>query len=66
METQVKVEGMSCGHCTAAVEGEIAKIPGVETVKADLAQGLATVKHDGSVALDAIREAVEEAGFDVG
>ncbi|MDR3052380.1 MAG: cation transporter [Coriobacteriales bacterium] len=64
-KTEVRIEGMHCAHCTSAVEGEIGRIPGVQKVKADLKKGTAIIKHDGSVALEALRHAVEEAGFAV-
>jgi len=57
-----EVAGMSCGHCTAAVEAEVAALPGVEAVEADLATKLVTVR---GAALDdsAVRTAIEEAGY---
>ena len=36
MEIVYTVSGMSCGHCKAAVEEEVARVPGVEFVNADL------------------------------
>jgi len=62
-KTEVKIEGMSCGHCTAAVEEAIGKLPGVKKVKASVDAAAATIKHDGTLALDAVKAAVEEAGF---
>ncbi len=34
-EKTLNVEGMSCGHCKAAVEEELNKLPGVEYSNAD-------------------------------
>jgi copper ion binding protein len=65
MKTELNISGMSCGHCTAAVEAEIARIPGVRSVKADLKKQNVVVKHDDSVAVAALAEAVAEAGFSV-
>ncbi len=58
------VPGMTCGHCEAAVKGEVGKIVGVTDVAVDLATKLVTVS--GS-ALDstAIVAAIDEAGFEV-
>ena len=64
-ETVVKVVGMSCGHCTAAVEEALTKLPGVEQASADLATGRVSIRQDGSVSAAAIAEAVAEAGFDL-
>jgi copper chaperone len=67
MQNQViKINGMSCGHCVMAVEKSIKKLPGIEDVKVQLAEGLATVYYDESkVSLDAIAESIEEAGYSV-
>lgn len=58
------VPGMTCGHCEAAVKGEVAKVAGVTDVAVDLATKLVTVNGSAldSVALVA---AIDEAGFEV-
>jgi copper chaperone len=61
---QIKIEGMTCGHCTAAVEKALSCVPGVEkVVDVSLATGVATV--EGSVAVDALTTAVKDAGYTV-
>lgn len=62
-ETIVKIEGMSCGHCTAAVEKALKAVAGVETVQVDLDKKQAVVT--GAASLAAMREAIEDIGFDV-
>ena len=58
------VPGMSCGHCQAAVIGEVEKVAGVSAVDVDLESKQVTVA--GSDLDDAaIRAAVDEAGYDV-
>lgn len=65
-ETRLDVEGMSCGHCKAAVEGELGKLAGVERSEADFERGTVEVRHDESrVTVGDLREAVEEAGYRV-
>ena len=59
-----RVPGMSCGHCKAAVEGELARVPGVERAEADLETKLVTVSGEHLVD-DALRAAIEEAGYEV-
>lgn len=62
-----EVSGMTCGHCVAAVEGEVAKVAGVTAVRVDLETKRVTVQGDGvtSPSADtAIRAAIEEAGFE--
>ena len=63
-ELTFSVPGMTCGHCEAAVKGEVGKVAGVTDVAVDLETKLVTVS--GS-ALDttAIVAAIDEAGFEV-
>ncbi len=56
------VHGMTCGHCQQAVRDEVAKVPGVTAVQADLSSGQLTVTGDGYTD-DQIRGAVDEAGY---
>jgi copper ion binding protein len=62
-KTVLRVGGMSCQHCVKAVTDALAALPGVEKVKVDLKKGEAKVKHDTSVAIQAMKDAVVEAGF---
>jgi copper chaperone len=57
------VPGISCGHCKAAIEGEVASITGVEEVAVDV--DARTVTVIGDVADGEIRSAIDEAGYDV-
>lgn len=59
------VEGMTCGHCKAAVEEEIGGIAGVTSVEADLSTGNVTVTADDTATIDdsAVAAAVDEAGY---
>lgn len=60
----LKVQGMSCGHCVNAVEGAVSKLGA--TAKVDLASSSVVVEFDESkVALSAIKEAIEDQGYDV-
>lgn len=61
----VKIEGMSCGHCTASVESALRAVAGVTDVKVDLAAQSATVVGDAPMTGDALAEAVSGVGFDV-
>ena len=62
-ETIIKIEGMSCGHCKAAVEKALQAVAGVENAVVDLEKKQAVVT--GNAAMEAMREAVEDAGYDV-
>lgn len=60
----LKVEGMSCNHCVTAVEKAVNHAGA--TGKVNLAAGKVDVQFDEkSVSLDAIKEAIEEQGYDV-
>ncbi len=60
-----RVDGMTCGHCVAAVTEEVGALAGVSTVDVDLDSGLVTVTSDGQLDADDVRLAVEEAGYRV-
>jgi copper chaperone len=59
------VKGMTCGHCVNAVTEEITKIDGVTNVDIDLASGLVTIASERDLGADEVREAVDEAGYEV-
>jgi copper chaperone len=58
------VPGVHCGHCRAAIERELAPIPGVSSVT--VALETKTVSVTGERLDDAaVRAAIDEAGYDV-
>lgn len=57
------VPGISCGHCKAAIEGEVAGVAGVESVTVDVDTKRVTVLGEADDA--AIRAAIDEAGYEV-
>ncbi|GAA2275958.1 heavy-metal-associated domain-containing protein [Streptomyces atrovirens] len=63
--TVYKVSGMSCGHCEGAVSGEISQIPGVSSVQAVASSGEVTVVSAAPLDEEAVRAAVDEAGFEL-
>jgi copper chaperone len=66
MEKQTyTVAGMTCGHCVSAVTEEVGKIPGVLDVRVDLATGAVDVASAAPVDTSAVRDAVEEAGYEL-
>jgi copper chaperone CopZ len=60
-----KVSGMSCGHCEGSVSGEISEIAGVTSVKAVASSGEVTVVSEAALDEEAVRAAVDEAGFEL-
>lgn len=63
-QTVLTIDGMTCGHCTAAVKKALIALPGVRSVDVQLAPGIATVVHDGTSAA-ALPRVVEDEGYAV-
>ncbi|WP_031507558.1 heavy-metal-associated domain-containing protein [Streptomyces megasporus] len=63
--TTYKVTGMTCGHCEGAVTAEVSEIDGVTDVKAAASTGLVTVVSTGEPNDEAVRAAVDEAGYEL-
>ncbi len=62
---QIKIKGMNCQHCVAAVTGALGKIDGIQNVKVDLATGLASFDETKPVDEKAVLAAIRKAGYDV-
>ncbi len=65
-EATYTVTGMTCDHCVRAVTAEMTGLPGVTDVDVDLASGRVRVTSEQPLEDDAVRAAVEEAGYEVG
>ncbi|MET8954661.1 heavy-metal-associated domain-containing protein [Streptomyces sp. NPDC004393] len=63
--TVYRVSGMSCGHCEGSVSGEISGIAGVSSVTAVASTGQVTVVSAAPLDDEAVRAAVDEAGFEL-
>ena len=61
-QVQLKIDGMSCGHCVAAVESSLSAIAGVESVTVDLDSGSAIV--EGTADIQALISAAEQEGYE--
>ncbi|UTT42221.1 copper chaperone CopZ [Exiguobacterium aurantiacum] len=64
-ETTLKVEGMTCNHCKAAVEGALTELDGVESAIVSLQEHRVDVIHNDKISVKAMIEAIEEQGYDV-
>ena len=62
-ERTYTVPTISCGHCKAAIEGEVSTVEGVETVEVDIESR--TVRVLGEATDEAVRAAIVEAGHEV-
>ncbi|MEN3583866.1 MULTISPECIES: heavy-metal-associated domain-containing protein [unclassified Streptomyces] len=63
--TVYRVSGMTCAHCEGAVSEEIAGISGVDSVRAAASSGEVTVVSAAPLDREAVRAAVEEAGYEL-
>lgn len=65
MKKTIRIEGMSCGHCTARVKKALEGLTGVTSVEVDLSANIATIEADDTVTDDALKSAIDDAGYDV-
>ena len=63
--TTYTVAGMTCAHCVASVTEEVSAIPGVDHVQVALASGAVAVTSTQPVSAEAVRAAVEDAGYQI-
>lgn len=57
------IEGMSCSHCVSAVRTALEGVPGASIRAVEI--GSATVDLAPEADHDALRQAIEDAGFDL-
>ena len=58
-QIRIAIDGMSCGHCVAAVRGALEALPGVTVQSVEI--GAATVAYDdGAGTPEQIRDAVRD------
>ncbi len=64
VSTTFQVVGMTCGHCVAAVTGELTDtVPGVRDVQIDLPTGQVVVTSDQQLDQAKVAAAIDEAGY---
>lgn len=62
---KIKVKGMSCAHCAAAVTKALQSLPGVTQVQVDLAGGLVDFQSAGPVGRDDLARVIKAAGYEL-
>ncbi|MDP1513382.1 copper ion binding protein [Paenibacillus sp. CMAA1739] len=63
-QTTLQVSGMSCQHCVNSIEKAVKELGGSAAV--DLRSNSVTVEYDeNNLSLEAIKEAIEEQGYEV-
>ena len=65
MQKIMKVDGMMCMHCAGRVENALTALDGVKAVKVNLSAKQVTITLVREVPDDALKEAVEKAGYRV-
>jgi len=66
-KVELKVLGMACGGCSAAVEKALRNLEGVASARVDLAKKTAYVDYDAEkLALEDLKKAVSNAGYKIG
>ena len=63
MDRTFAVPGISCGHCKAAIEGELTRTRGVDHAEVNVEARTVTVA--GTATDEQIRAAIEEAGYEL-
>ncbi|MBB3159118.1 copper chaperone CopZ [Microbacterium proteolyticum] len=64
--SELRVEGMTCGHCVRAVTEELTALDGVEVVGVDLRDGgvsVVRIASSGAASDDDLAAAIDEAGY---
>lgn len=62
MTQTISVRGMTCGHCEQKVEDALEALEGISSATAD--ESADSVVIDGTAEREALRDAVEEAGYE--
>ena len=63
--TTLRVEGMTCGACTSAIESAFNDVTGAGNVSVSLVMSRAVVQHDPQqISPEAIKDIIEDRGFD--
>ncbi len=64
----LQATGLTCAMCSNAINKALQKVPFIESIKADIKNSAFTMlfKADNQVDIDALKDAVEDAGFSIG
>lgn len=60
--TELRIQGMSCGHCVAAVQRALEGVSGVQVERVEV--GKATVRAESDEQVRQAIEAIEDAGYE--
>ncbi|MGK2861391.1 MAG: heavy-metal-associated domain-containing protein [Chitinophagaceae bacterium] len=64
----LQATGLTCAMCSNAIHKALLEVPFIESVKSDIKNSAFNMvfRNDKEVSIDALRKAVEDAGFSVG
>lgn len=65
MKKIISIEGMSCGHCTSAVEKALRTVSGVNNVSVELVQKQAVVESQVDIPNEQLEKVITDAGYQV-
>lgn len=65
MEVTMKIEGMMCNHCEAAVKKALEELPTVESAEVSHEKGTAIVKLNAETDFEVLKKAVEDKDYKV-
>ena len=65
MKKKIMIEGKSCGHCSGRVEKTLMAQDAVKEVVVDLAGKNAVVELSEDLSDEAIKELIDDAGYEV-
>ena len=65
MKKTMKIEGMMCGHCEAAVKKALESLEGVEEAIVSHEEGTAVVKLNSDISNDVLKKTVEDKDYTV-
>lgn len=65
METILKVEGMTCGHCKAAVMKAVEGVSGTNNIIVSLENKEVTFNTSNEETIEKVKEAIEDQGYDI-
>ncbi len=59
------IGGMSCGGCVSTVKNKLSAVPGVTSVKVDLAKKQAQITSSQAIEAETLKEALKNSGYSI-
>ncbi|MGB0881690.1 MAG: heavy-metal-associated domain-containing protein [Vicingaceae bacterium] len=60
IKKELKVEGMSCGHCTAAVERLLIEVDGVQSATASLPSNVVVEFDENKTSIEGLKKTIND------